>query len=303
MCQPDLRNGGEDSPMSDIAACQFEPVVGDVATNIETIETFCEELETNDIAIFPELCLSGYDCRAATDVADTIPGTVTDPLVTIADRTDCSLVVGLPERVGDSYYNSVAFVNGEGVQQVYRKQRLWGDESDPFDAGTEPVVAETAVGRVGFLVGYDLNFPELAIKYADLGCDVLVTVAAWQTTYGGDWDLLLRTRGLDTQAYMVGCNHVGQQADRVHAGHSLVSDPRGHLVAEADDERASVTAMIDSERLRTARNHNPVRRTRNRIRRLNLQPEICPECDNDLKRQSGTLICQSCNWHRRHPAD
>lgn len=289
--------------MSDIAACQFEPIVGDVAANIETIETFCEAMEPADIVVFPELCLSGYDHRAAIDIADTIPGSMTDSLVTVADRTDRSLVVGLPERGDDSYYNSVVFVSDEGVQQVYRKQRLWGYESDQFDAGTEPVVAETTVGRVGFLVGYDLNFPELAIEYADRGCDVLVVVAAWQTAYGGDWDLLVRTRGFDTQSYVVGCNHVGQQIGRTHVGHSLVSDPRGHFVAEADDERASITAVISPERLRTARNHNPVRRARNKVRRLNLQPEVCPECDSDLKYTSETVICQSCGWCWRQSAD
>lgn len=289
--------------MNEIRVCQFEPIVGDVAANIDTIANFCADTHPADVTVFPELCVSGYDVEVAASVAEPIPGPITDQLVGIAERTNQTMLVGLPEQSEGEKYNSVVVVDKGGVQATYRKQHRWGAEQEQFEPGTAPVTVETPVGRLGLLVGYDLNFPEQAVAYADAGCDVLVTIAAWQSAYGGDWDLLLRTRALETPAYMVGCNHVGKQGDRTHSGQSLISDPHGHVVVEAGHGPESVSAAIDKELLGTARNYNPVQRTRDRSRRSDLRPEICPECDHSLDLESGIIVCPSCSWYRQYPAD
>ena len=246
-----------------LAACQFEPVVGDPETNYDRMDEVAGRLDDDvELAVFPELCVTGYDLDVAAEDATPVPSEATDRLVALADRHDLHLVAGVPERADGGLYNSLVLVDGSGVQATYRKQFLWGDETSTFDAGTEPVVAETPVGRVGMLVCYDLNFPEAALDYARRECDVLAVSAAWRTAFVDDWRLLLRERALDGTCYAVGANHVGDQQGREHAGTSLVAGPKGTILDVASDSDDAAVAHATEEALRTARERNPVLETR-----------------------------------------
>lgn len=244
-----------------VAACQFEPVVDGLDANYERIATLAEQADA-DLAVFPELCVTGYDLSVARERATPVPGDLTTPLVNIAARTDTELVVGLPERDGDALYNVFVLVDGDGVQATYRKCYPWGDESSAFDTGGGPVVADTRVGRTGFLLCYDLNFPELALAYAERDCDVLAVGAAWRTSFRSDWRLLLRSRALDGPCYAVGANHVGDQRGRDHAAESLVAGPEGEVLVETGKAQDAAVTTVDSAALDAARERNPVRETR-----------------------------------------
>ncbi|QZP39567.1 carbon-nitrogen hydrolase family protein [Halobaculum magnesiiphilum] len=247
-----------------VAACQFEPVVDSLDANYDRIETLTEQVNA-DLAVFPELCVTGYDLSVARKRATPVPGELTSPLIDIASRTDTELVVGLPERDGDALYNVFVLVDGSGVQATYRKRYPWGDEPSVFDTGTGPVVADTSVGRIGFLLCYDLNFPELALEYAERDCDVLAVGAAWRTSFRGDWRLLLRSRALDGPCYTIGANHVGDQRGREHAGESLVAGPKGEVLVETGTASDAAVTTVDSSELDAAMERNPVRETRQEL--------------------------------------
>ena len=188
-----------------IAACQFEPTIDHPKANYERIAEIVSNLDDRvALAAFPELCVTGYDLASVTEHAMSVPGALTEPLVDIAANQDTALVVGLPERDGDKLYNDLVLVDGTGVQTVCRKRYLWGEEESVFNEGTEFTTCETAVGTVGFLICYDLNFPEAALGDAHEICDVLVVSAAWRTEFLDDWKLLLRARALDGTCYVVG---------------------------------------------------------------------------------------------------
>lgn len=246
-----------------VAAHGFEPVVGNAEENYRRIDAAASDLSPEvTLAVFPELGVSGYDFDAAREVASPIPGPVTDPIVEIARDRELSLVVGVPERDGSSLYNSLAYVTPEGVEDVYRKRFLWGAEKDAFAAGREPTTTGTAAGKMGQLLCYDLNFPEAAFPYAREGCDLIVVSAAWRTEFRHDWRLLTRARALDSTCYVVASNHTGAQAQREHAGHSLVVGPNGMIREETGPEAGSAVAAVSDDELRRARERNPVDETR-----------------------------------------
>lgn len=251
---------------SRVAACGFEPVVGDVDANRNRVARAIEGLHDDvTLSIFPELCMSGYDLDTAQEIAATVPGPLTDPLVDVADAHDTSIVVGVPERdrdPGETIYNSLAYVTPDGVSGVYRKRFLWGEEAAAFSAGDEPLVTETPAGTVGFLTCYDLNFPEAALPYARVGCDLLAVSAAWRTAYLDDWQLLARARAFDGNCYVVASNHTGTQLGRDHAGHSLIAGPDGTILEEAGSVEGSVLTEILETELERARERNPVAETR-----------------------------------------
>lgn len=242
-----------------VAGCQFEPVIGDLPANYETISALAASLnEDVAVAVFPELCVTGYDIDVAREHAAPVPGDLTDPLVDIAAEADTTLVVGLPERAGETLYNDLVVVDEDGVAGTYRKQYLWGAEDEMFETGGGPITVETEAGTVGFLVCYDLNFPEAALAYADKECDVLAVSSAWRESYRSDWRLLLRARALDGTCFVVGANHSGEQDGRIHAGTSLVAGPDGSVLTDADGGRATVEARVSPKRLQEGRDRNPV---------------------------------------------
>lgn len=250
---------------SRVATCQFEPGLGETAANIESIAELASGLtEAVEFAVFPELCVTGYDLTDVSTAATPVPGPITDRLSTAARDSGVALVVGLPEADGNSVYNSLVYVDEHGVVATYRKRRLWGAEADHFEMGTGPVTVETPVGTLGLLLCYDLNFPELALEYGREDCDLLAVSAAWRRSFERDWRLLCRARALDGTCYVVGSNHVGTQAGRRHAGESCIAGPRGDIVAKTTDGNVAVSAPVSSSALARARDKNPVRKSRER---------------------------------------
>lgn len=246
-----------------LAGCQFEPVVGEVDANLSTVrEMAMDSPEEVELAVFPELCVTGYDLGSVPDAATPVPGPLTDRLADVAADADLHLVAGVPERDGDAIYNDLVCVSPAGVECRYRKQYLWGEEADVFETGAAPVTVETPVGTVGFLLCYDLNFPEAALAYAQRDVDVLAVSAAWRTSYRANWELLLRARALDGTCYVVGSNHAGDQAGRQHAGESLVAGPGGEVLERVADGGDAAVAGFDPEAVERARERNPVARTR-----------------------------------------
>ena len=247
-----------------IAACQFEPTVGDIDGNLETVNQTLTSLPSSvAVAVFPELCVTGYDLDVATDRATPIPGPLTDRLIPIADDHDATLIAGVPERDGEALYNSLVVVDSDGVRGTYQKQYAWGDEEDVFETGNTPTTVETRVGTVGLALCYDLNFPEVGIDYARKGCDVLAVSAAWRTSYESDWRLLLRARALDGPYYVAGSNHAGDQGGRSHAGLSLIADPSGSVLSEVTEGVGHAVVPIERERIEAGHDRNPVQETRN----------------------------------------
>lgn len=246
-----------------IAACQFEPILGAVERNCATVRELATGLSDDaDVAVFPELCLTGYDLEIAAEAATPVPGPLTDRVLDIAADAGQTLVVGLPERDGDTVYNSLVAVSPEGVAGSYRKQFPWGDEASVFATGSGPATIETPIGTVGFLLCYDLNFPEAALDYARLGVDCLAVSAAWRESFRADWELLIRARALDTTCYVVGTNHAGDQRNRVHQGGSRIAGPDGAVLVSAENGRETVEATVEPAALDAASDRNPVAETR-----------------------------------------
>ena len=95
------------------------------------------------------------------------------------------MVAGVFERAPDGrVYNTAVAFDAEGrLAAAYRKIHLFdalgNHESELVAPGAEPVLAELAGLRVGFLTCYDVRFPELARTLAVRGADLIVIPAAW----------------------------------------------------------------------------------------------------------------------------
>ena len=143
---------------------------------------------------------------------------------------------------------------------AYRKIHLYDSfgyrESDALTPGPlEPVTVDVDGFRLGLMTCYDLRFPELARALVDRGAEVLVVPAAWVAgpRKVDHWRTLVRARAIENTVYVVAAGQPGPR----YAGHSLVVDPLGDVLAEADDGPALLRATLTRAALDAARATNP----------------------------------------------
>jgi predicted amidohydrolase len=134
--------------------------------------------------VLPELVTSGYVFESTDEAAK---AAITPRHVVFAEwaaeasRGPAVVVGGFCEQGDDGLlYNSAAVVDGSGVLGVYRKTHLWDREKLFFQPGAqEPRVFDTHAGRIGVLVCYDLEFPELTRLLALAGAELIVVPTNW----------------------------------------------------------------------------------------------------------------------------
>jgi predicted amidohydrolase len=169
-----------------IAVQQLAPVLGDLDRNRAiALDAIRQGLDAGaDVVVLPELITSGYVFQAPDEAAEVAIGSGHELLrewAAEARRADAVVVGGFCERGGDGrLYNSAAVIDATGLRAVYRKLHLWDHEKLLFEAGTAPPpVLDTRVGRVGVLICYDLEFPELTRWAALAGTQLLAVPTNW----------------------------------------------------------------------------------------------------------------------------
>lgn len=167
---------------------------------------------------------------------------------------------------GDRVHNACLHIDTAGnVTAVYRKIHLFDVnladgtslmESATVAPGEHIAVADTACGRMGLSVCYDLRFPELYRKLVDQGAQVLAVPAAFTSTTGKDhWEVLLRARAIESQCFVVAAAQTGlHHGTRRSYGHAMIVDPWGTVRAACGEDVGFAVATVDltmGDRIRT----------------------------------------------------
>jgi len=236
-----------------VALCQLNTRVGDLAGNVErTVDALRRaEAEDADLAVFPELALTGYPPE------DLLlkPGFVADSqaaLGRVASATAsgrCAVVVGFVDA-GRDLYNAAAVCAGGEVRAIYHKRELPNyavfDEQRYFARGTEPPTLVLVAGvRVGVSICEDAFNPTgpIAMQAAG-GAELVVNINAspYYANRLAERERMLATRASDASCALVYVNQVGGQDELVFDGASMVFDTNGDLVARLPqfEERVDV---------------------------------------------------------------
>jgi len=144
------------------------------------------------------------------------------------------------------------------LQAAYRKVHMFDvvvdgvvyHESEHEQAGDELVVSPTADGvELGLSICYDIRFPELYRILAIRGARVFTVPAAFTVPTTRDhWEVLLRARAIEDQAFVVAANQIGEHAPGLRSGgRSMIVDPWGIVLAHAADRPCHIVADLDLE--------------------------------------------------------
>jgi predicted amidohydrolase len=203
---------------------------------------------------------SEEDLRAG---AETLDGAAVGWARAIARELRVDLIAGsILERVPgqEKLANTSVHVSPSGeVLASYRKVHMFDvevgghayRESELEEPGDELVVSQAANGvELGLSVCYDLRFPELYRILAVRGARILTLPAAFTLTTTRDhWEVLVRARAIENQAFVIAANQFGEHpAGQQSGGRSMIVDPWGLVLAQAPDSEAYIVAELDLER-------------------------------------------------------
>jgi predicted amidohydrolase len=191
--------------------------------------------------------------------AEPVPGPTTEWAGDLCRELDVWLVAGsIVERVesDDKLRNTSALIGPDGaIHALYRKIHMFDvevegmvyRESDAEAPGEEVVVADVDGTELGMAVCYDLRFPELFRIMAVQGARIVSLPAAFTVPTGrAHWEILLRARAIENQAFVIAAGQIGRHPpDHESYGHSMIVDPWGTVLAAAPDEVGYITADLD----------------------------------------------------------
>ncbi|MFI1165000.1 carbon-nitrogen family hydrolase [Streptomyces sp. NPDC020801] len=228
-----------------------------------------------DLVVLPELWTTGaFAFEEFGREAEPLEGHTYEAMAKAASDAGVWLHAGsIPERdpEGPLYNTSLVFNPSGDLAAAYRKIHRFGfdkGEAVLMGAGQELVTVRLPETVLGLATCYDLRFPELFRGLVDAGAQTLLVPAGWPERRRAHWTLLARARAVENQAFVLACGTAGTHAGVPQAGHSIVVDPWGEVLAEAGAGEEVLTVEFDPGKVATTREQFPA--LKDRV--LGLQP-------------------------------
>lgn len=202
------------------------------------------------------------------DVAESIPGPSTLPLIAAAKKYKVFILAGsicelVPGR--KKAFNTSVLIDDRGkIAAQYRKIHLFdaaigkikAKESRRLYNGRKAVMSKTGAWTIGMSICYDLRFPELYQKYARKGAEILCVPSVFTKMTGrAHWETLLRARAIENLCYVLAPNQIGRDGNGVPSyGNSMIIDPWGKILARASGSKEEIVyAALEKKTLKDRR--------------------------------------------------
>jgi predicted amidohydrolase len=245
----------------------------DPDANLELVAQQVTEAATAGarLVVFPEATMRRFGPGLA-EVAEPADGPWATGLREVADRHGVVIAAGMfTPADGGRVFNTLRAVGG-AVDASYHKIHLFDAfgfrESATVAAGKEPVLIMVDGVAIGLSTCYDVRFPGLYTRLADLGAQLICVAASWAAGPGkvDQWQLLTRARALDSTTFILAAGQadpttVGLLPPRgapAGVGHSAVISPRGELLDELGAEPGLLVCDLDPAEITEARQAIPV---------------------------------------------
>ncbi|WP_110927819.1 carbon-nitrogen family hydrolase [Bacillus massiliglaciei] len=247
-----------------ISCLQMDIAYGSPMNNFAEAEKMIEqaaELDP-DIIMLPELWTTGYDLTRLEEIADEQASASIHFLTEMAKKHRIHFIGGsVAKKTGSGIFNTLLIINRDGkVLKEYDKLHLFRlmDEHHYLTPGESDGLFTLDDKSCAGFICYDIRFPEWIRAHTSKGAEVLFVTAEWPEPRLAHWRALLISRAIENQAYVIACNRAGADPANVFAGHSIIIDPWGEIIAEAGNDTEILTGSIDLDKVSEARNRIPV---------------------------------------------
>lgn len=261
-----------------VAAVQMQAVVGQKAENCDKGIAYAEQAAQDGAKLIclPELFNTGYFSHTShVDVeyfqlAEPIEGKTVAAFQKLAKSFGTYLVVPFFEREAPGiYYNSACVLNVEGeVLGVYRKAHIpWshtGWEKFYMRPGSAFPVFPTTFGRIGIMICYDRDFPEVARSLSLQGAELILVPNGAPSSSTQMWERIMQVRAYENQVFLLGACLTGKADAKHHefTGHSLLVNPYGSIEQVLGREEGVLVQEIDFTQVEAARSRRFLYRDR-----------------------------------------
>ena len=234
---------------------------GSVADMLASMDEVAGKMAVQGVQllVMPELFLTGYNigADALRAAAEAVDGPSAQAVSGIARRHRIALLYGYPE-LGEHgrLYNSALLIGADGARLAnHRKLHLFGDmERAVFTPGDAPwTLADVNGVRVGVLICYDVEFPEMVRGLALRGADLVGVPTALMQPYDFVARVLVLARAYESQVYLAYANRCGREHDLHYVGESCIVSPEGTELARAGAGEATIMATIDTDAIAGSR--------------------------------------------------
>jgi len=255
-----------------VAAVSMNGYLGDPQRVLQGIDAWCERAAAQGagLVLFPELVIHGHCTPNTWALAEPVPdGPSVGRLVEIARRHRITLCAGMSEKERDIVYNAMVLVGPDGYIGKQRKIHSSRDEAFYYKGGREITVFDAGTCKVGIVICYDNQFPEIARILALRGAEVILMPHAgrfklWDDTPGSEaaarrfsHDFLKKyaLRARENACFGVLTDQAGRaghvdlwprdsENQPHHAGAALIWGPDGNLLAGTQEERIREEMII-----------------------------------------------------------
>jgi predicted amidohydrolase len=248
-----------------IAVGQFHSRLYDVDANLEKAASMAAGAHAQGarLVLLPETFPSGYDFGSKKlAYAQPIPGPITDFLCRLSAEHNLYIYGSMIEKDGGSYHNAAPFISPQtGIMAVYRKVHPFGEEKDVFKAGSDIVLVDTDLGRLGLTICMDLCFPEYIRGLVLNGAEYILNTTNWISVGPPqDWDIwewdhtkptaLAVARALEnTVGLAMCCQGEGLDGSIYSFGCSVIVGPSGRILAQLGRGEGVTSAEIPMDRV------------------------------------------------------
>ncbi|MEJ2251682.1 MAG: nitrilase-related carbon-nitrogen hydrolase [Candidatus Lokiarchaeota archaeon] len=226
-----------------VGYAQINTIFGEKQKNFEQVESLLADMNAN-LIVLPELFATGYTFTSkeeAYELSETTEGETAKFLISLAKKTNSTIVAGFIEREENKIYNAALIVDKKSLMGTYRKIHLYFKEKLWFSPGNRDLEIFVVNNvKIGIMICFDWFFPEIMRSLAVLGADIVAHPANLVLPY---CQKAMITRCLENRVFAITANRIGEEIRGVDnfkfTGGSQITSYDGEILSSAPTDKNS----------------------------------------------------------------
>jgi omega-amidase len=242
-----------------VALVQANQIWENKKANFENYERLLTDVSA-DLILLPEMFQTGFSMNTKLLAEDWQKSESIEWLKSISRTKNCAIYTSLMTFDKGNYYNRGVFVTPNGEVKKYDKRKSFSlaGEHKAFKSGETETIVEYLGWKFQLQICYDLRFPEIARNYLQPNLspayDVLLYVANWPEKRISHWNVLLKARAIENQAYVLSVNRVGKDENGlVYSGESKIINALGESLELNKNEENVLISFLQKDKLNEVR--------------------------------------------------
>jgi len=246
-----------------IALVQADQIWENKTANFNNYERLLKDVDV-DLVLLPEMFQTGFSMNTSSLSEEWQKSESLEWLKSVSQSKNCAIYTSLIISENGKNYNRGVFVTPSGEVATYDKRKLFSlaGEHLTYKSGQLETIVDYLGWKFQLQICYDLRFPEISRNYISPNqtpaYDVLLYIANWPEKRISHWNALLQARAIENQAYVLGVNRVGTDANElIYSGESKIINALGEVRNLKVKEEGVLTATMEKNKLLEVRKSLP----------------------------------------------